>query len=58
MIDTVFMVTQLDSDEGYSVGRRVFILKSNNNYSNIITKMIVDKNVKGMYTSSRKVLYT
>lgn len=57
MKDTVYMVTQLDSDYGYVVKRRVFILGNNNNSKKVLAKIATDKNVKGMLTTSREVLY-
>lgn len=58
MKDRVYMITQLDSEYGYDVGRRLFVLSSLNNSSFVIKKIIFDKNVKGMYTTSREVLYS
>ena len=57
MKDTVYMVTQLDSDYGYAVKRRVFILGNSNNSKKVLAKIATDKNVKGMLTTSREVLY-
>lgn len=56
--DVVFMITQLDSEYGYAIGRRVFILKSNDNYGKMLGKVATDKNVQGMLTTSREVLWT
>ena len=38
MKDTVYMVTQLDSNYGYAVKRRVFILGNNNNSKKVLAK--------------------
>lgn len=57
MKDIVYMVTQLDSDYGYVVKRRVFILGNNNNSKKVLAKIATDKNVKGMLTTSKEVLY-
>lgn len=58
MEDTVYMITQLDSEEGFDTGRRVFVLRSLENYREVFSNMITDKEVKGMYTTSREVQYT
>ena len=58
MEDTVYMITQLDSEEGFDAGRRVFVLRNLENYREVFSNMITDKEVKGMYTTSRKVQYT
>ena len=57
MKDIVYMVTQLDSDYGYAVKRRVFILGNNNNSKKVLVKIATDKSVKGMLTTSKEVLY-
>ena len=58
MKDTVYMVTQLDRDYGFAVKRRVFILSSANNSKKILSKIAIDKNVLGMLTTSKEVLYS
>ena len=56
--DYVYMVTQLDSEYGYAVNRRVFIVGALNNSAKIITKIFSDKSVKGMLTTGKEVLYS
>lgn len=56
--DTVFMVTQLDSEYGYAMNRRVFILGNLNNSGKVIASIFSDKSVKGMLTTNKEVLYS
>ena len=58
MRDIVYMITQLDRDYGYAVKRRVFILGSSNNSKQVLGKIAIDKEVKGMLTTSKEVLYS
>lgn len=57
-IDNVYMVTQLDSNYGKAVKRRIFILGSVNNSAKIMTRIFCDREVKGMLTTQKEVLYT
>ena len=57
MKDTVYMVTQLDSNYGYAVKRRVFILETITIARKFWRKIATDKSVKGMLTTSKEVLY-
>ena len=52
----VFMITELDSYYGYSVGRYIFINGATPNYLQTLCKVINDKKVMGTYTLVREVL--
>ena len=58
MKDLVFMVTELDSNYGYATGRRVFLLKNDDNFTKVFGKICSDKKVKGTYTTVREVVYS
>ena len=57
MKDRVFMITQLDSENGYAIGRRVFLLMNQAGFHKSFAKICGDKNVKGTLTTTREVLY-
>ena len=58
MEDIVYMITQLDKPYGFALGRRVFLLKDNPNYSKMVSRIFTDGSVKGMLTTSKKVFYS
>ena len=56
MKDTVYMITELDGENGFARDRRIFILEDSDNFANVFAKIVTDKNIRGMYTTNRKVL--
>lgn len=57
MKDSVFMITQLDSPYGYAVGRRIFVLSGEEHFAKVMSKVCIDRNVKGTYTTVKEVHY-
>lgn len=57
MTDLVFTITQLDKPEGYTVGRKIILLKNDENFCKLLTSIINNKNIKGTYTTVKEVHY-
>lgn len=57
MKDSVYMITQLDSQYGYAVGRRIFVLSNEEHFAKVMAKVCTDRSVKGTYTTSKEVVY-
>lgn len=56
MSDAVFMFTQLDKPDGKAIGRRIFLVKDNDNFCKMYANIINDKTIRGTYTYVKEVL--
>lgn len=57
MKETVFMIRQLNREDGYAAGRAVFLLSSDKKFGKLAAKILFDKTVRGTYTTGREILY-
>ena len=57
MKDRVFMITQLDSENGYAIGRRIFLLTNQQGFHKNFAKICGDMSIKGTLTTTKEILY-
>ena len=57
MKDNVFMITELSSENGYSVGHRIFLLSNDERFCKNFSNILNDKNIKWTHTYVKEICY-
>ena len=57
MKDRVFMITELSSENGYSVGHRIFLLANDEKFCKNFSNILNNKYIQWTYTYVKEVYY-
>lgn len=57
MKDTVFMITELSSENGYSLGHRIFLLANDEKFCKNFSNILNNKKIRWTHTYVKEVDY-